>query len=419
MIRRMFHSANSRIRSSGSGHRALDDICLDINKGEFFGIMGANGAGKSTLLRIISGAIFPTSGVVHVETPVRSLDLGTGLNPMLSGRQNLLAMGLAAGLSKNVLISLLDEIIDFSELRDVIDEPLSNYSTGMAMRLAFSLKIYTDANVLVIDESFAVGDARFVLKCTRRLKELCARGITIILASHDGHAIAELCDRALLIDKGRIAFAGDPVSTVDAYYGVLGIARQPEGGPSKIRHEFRELPPTIHSFMEFAVRHEGASFHHGDVHIIGARMFCNGLLSNGVFSHGDSCEIQWLIHARKPVEQLTSGIHIHSKTGAYVFGTSYVHLGRPLNIHEPAYLILAIRFNVLLGPGDYVVSIGVAEPDMKRHAVDGKQHDRFMSAFNICVSDFNPDSYEPIPFFGMINIPAEALSPVLVGADGP
>ena len=200
----------------------LDDISFNINKGEAFGIMGRNGAGKSTLLKLIAGIIVPTRGTIKVRgklTPL--LELGSGFHPELTGRENILINGLILGLSKKEITSLYDQIIDFSELRDVIDQPIRTYSSGMYVRLAFSIAMNVNPDIILLDEVLAVGDAEFSKKSKAKIVEFKKKGKTMILVSHDPNSIVEVCDNGLFLEHGRVAFLGNSADVASKYKAIV------------------------------------------------------------------------------------------------------------------------------------------------------------------------------------------------------
>jgi lipopolysaccharide transport system ATP-binding protein len=393
---------------------ALEDVSLSLRSGECLGIMGRNGAGKSTLLRILAGSLFPTRGEVRARGRVILLDLGVCMHPELSGRVNLLSSGIAIGLSQREVTARLDEMIAFSELGAAIEDPVKTYSTGMTMRLAFSLYAHSDPHLLIVDEALAVGDARFVLKCTRRIEELLAGGMAMLLASHDATMIARMCRRAIVIEAGRVYFDGDPIRAGDAYHTVLGLGAggaPPASDPLPPIAAIRPLAQSSDEFLENAVLRTQESPHTQEVEIIGYKVLRNGAQCGGIFRHGDRCRIEWLIRAHRPVRQLTSGVHLHSEHGVYVFGTSYVHLGVPIEISEAADYLLAIEFPMDVEPGKYVLSLGAAEPDPERNARGGLQLDRVREALEIAVLDFELAEREPVPFLGAFRLAAVAEEP--------
>lgn len=198
--------------------RALDDVSFTAQRGTVTGLIGHNGAGKSTLLKIISGIYPPTSGsVTRQGTLVPMLELGSGFDAELSGRENIFLNGAILGYAKDFLHDKEQEIIDYSELGDFIDRPLKTYSSGMLARLAFSIATVVQPDILIVDEILAVGDERFQRKSRARMLELMSGGATVLFVSHNLNQIRELCDRVVWLEHGRIRAQGDTHSLCDAY----------------------------------------------------------------------------------------------------------------------------------------------------------------------------------------------------------
>jgi teichoic acid transport system ATP-binding protein len=203
---------------------ALKGVSFDVPHGQVLGIVGVNGAGKSTLMRTVAGILPPTSGRVEVHGRVSTLlALGVGFNRKLTGRENVILGGLAAGLTRDRLQAKYDEIAEFAELEDFMDMPMQTYSSGMYGRLAFSVAVNMDPDILLIDEALAVGDARFKRKSFDKMRELCGEDRTILLVSHALGSIEELCDSALWIHKGELRMWDDPDSVVEAYMRFLDV----------------------------------------------------------------------------------------------------------------------------------------------------------------------------------------------------
>jgi lipopolysaccharide transport system ATP-binding protein len=197
---------------------ALNDVSFAVAEGEAFGIIGGNGAGKSTLLRVIAGIIPPTHGEVTTRGVVAPIiELGTGFDGELSGRENILFNGSLLGRSRAFMRQCEEEIIEFSGIRDFIEVPLRTYSTGMIARLAFAIATQVDAEIVLLDEVLAVGDAAFRTKCDARIRRFHETGATILLVSHDLTSVRELCTRAAWIDHGRLVACGDANDVADAY----------------------------------------------------------------------------------------------------------------------------------------------------------------------------------------------------------
>ena len=209
-----FYNVNKKI--------VLKDISFKIFEGETLGIVGRNGAGKTTLLRILSGTIEPSSGSYILNGSLSSiLELGTGFHDDLTGRQNIIMGGLAMGIKRKVIEMKMQQIIDFSELEDVIDDKFSTYSSGMKARLTFSTAIANEPDILIVDEALSVGDAAFQVKCFNWFQKLKSQNKTILLVSHDTNTITKLCDKALLIENGEIAKFGDPFTVTNFYQKIL------------------------------------------------------------------------------------------------------------------------------------------------------------------------------------------------------
>lgn len=197
---------------------ALRNVSFEIKKGEVLGIIGHNGAGKSTLLKVISGIMKPTNGHVTVNgTVVPMLELGSGFDFDLTGRENIFLNGAILGYSEKFLKEKYEEIVAFSELGQFIDVPLRNYSSGMVVRLAFSIATVVNPDILIVDEILAVGDADFQAKSKKRMLELMSGGTTVLFVSHSLGQVREMCSRVLWLEHGEIVMAGDTAAVCDAY----------------------------------------------------------------------------------------------------------------------------------------------------------------------------------------------------------
>jgi ABC-type polysaccharide/polyol phosphate transport system ATPase subunit len=197
---------------------AVNNVSFTVRSGEMMAIIGRNGSGKSTLLKVIAGIYRPTSGRVQVNGTIAPLlELGAGMHAELTGRENILLNGLLMGFSKNQMLEREERIIAFAEIGDFIDVPVKQYSSGMYMRLAFSVATEVDPDILIIDEILAVGDIGFQQKCFERLKRFRESGKTILFVTQTMDQVVKLCDRAILLDRGQIQFQGDPREAVEIY----------------------------------------------------------------------------------------------------------------------------------------------------------------------------------------------------------
>jgi lipopolysaccharide transport system ATP-binding protein len=197
----------------------LNDVNFDIKKGETVGIIGKNGAGKSTLLKLIAGVSFPTSGTLEVKGKIAPLiELGAGFHPELSGKENIFLNGVILGMDEKYLVEIFEEIVAFSELdMKFIYTPVKYYSSGMYMRLAFSVAIFTQPEILLVDEILAVGDTAFQRKCMKKMEEFKKQGVTIIYVSHAMKTVSDFCERVLYLKNGEIKYTGSAQEAVSIY----------------------------------------------------------------------------------------------------------------------------------------------------------------------------------------------------------
>ena len=217
----IFKRSSKRKRGYETQH-VLNDVSFEIKKGEFFGIVGKNGSGKSTLLKLLAGIYAPDSGLVQVNgslTPF--IELGVGFNPELTGRENVYLNGALLGFSRDEMNEMYDDIISFAEIEKFMDQKLKNYSSGMQVRLAFSIAIRAKSDILLIDEVLAVGDAAFQAKCYDYFYELKKSDTTVVFISHDRSSLERFCNRGVLIDNGKIIEAGKMDTVLDAYTEVV------------------------------------------------------------------------------------------------------------------------------------------------------------------------------------------------------
>jgi lipopolysaccharide transport system ATP-binding protein len=211
--------------------RALDDVSFEVRQGDRLGIIGRNGAGKSTLLKILSRVVEPTRGRIELRGRISSLlEVGTGFHPELTGRENILLNGAVLGMSRRETARKMDEIIAFAEVEKFVDTPVKFYSSGMYVRLAFSVSAHLDPDVLILDEVLAVGDVKFQQKCMEKMRVIGSEGRTLLFVSHSAQSITQLCQTALWLDHGRVARMGESSEVVQAYLAADDDAPPVEGG---------------------------------------------------------------------------------------------------------------------------------------------------------------------------------------------
>jgi len=215
-------------QSSSEEFWALRDVDLEIGAGQTVGLIGPNGSGKSTLLKVLSGILAPTTGTVAVRGRIASLlELGAGFNGELTGRENVILGGLAAGIKREQLAEKYDDIVAFAELEDFIDMPMRTYSSGMYGRLAFSVAVNMDPDILLIDEALSAGDAHFKEKARAKMDELAAKARTMLIVSHGLSTIKDMCDEAIWLHKGELMMRSDPQSVINGYTRFLKVGETP------------------------------------------------------------------------------------------------------------------------------------------------------------------------------------------------
>ena len=322
--------------------KAVVDVSFEVNEGETLGIVGQNGAGKSTILKLLTGILIPDTGSVHVTGKITGLlELGTGFNSEFSGIDNIIHNATYLGLSRHEIDQRLDEIIAFTELNGFINEPIKTYSSGMVMRLAFSVAIHADPRAFVVDEALSVGDAYFQQKCIKKIKEFKDKGGSIVFVSHDMNAVKVLCDQAILLDKGRVIDSADPETIINAYNFL--IARKSKG--EEIRYQ-----------------DEDPSSGYGNRKVVIEKVFLvdkNNTVSE-IFISGHTFKIAVRLLGRERVEDLTLGILIRDKFGQDMYGTNTHHLKKKMKIEANEVILVTYGFEEFnLGPGKYSVTVAI------------------------------------------------------------
>lgn len=331
----------SKERRKYENRTVLKDISFSVKKGEAIGLIGHNGCGKSTTLKLLTKIMYPDSGTITMRGRVSSLiELGAGFHPDMSGRENIYINASIFGLSKREIDRRLDDIIAFSELEEFIDNPVRTYSSGMYMRLAFSVAINVDADILLIDEILAVGDVNFQAKCFARLREIKAHGTTIVIVSHSLGQIEQICDRSLWIHEGLIKAEGKPRDIHPEYLDFMGEKRQEiaqkererqeakkaaETAEAKVEEEKRELPENQEASegpQPEQVQEVKKRWGNGDARIRTVTMLnCKGK-QQSVFKTGEHVKLQIVYDVKKKVKDAVFGIGIFRVDGVQCYGTN-------------------------------------------------------------------------------------------------
>jgi len=316
-------------RNNSEGHftTAVKDLTLRIPRGASVGIIGSNGSGKSTLLKLITGIYRPSSGSVSVNGRIAALiELGAGFHPDFTGRENLFLGGAIHGLSRQAIEDKLDEIVRFAELENVIDDPVRTYSSGMFMRLGFSLAVHTDPDILIVDEVLAVGDAAFVSKCKERIALLKKEGKTLLLVTHDLDAVERWCDEALWLNNGVCCDRGDPRRVIDSYREYVEKGEESELLSREVVQSEKEEKEQENDQSETSFKDvedlEATRWGSREIEITGASLKKEDGKSARVFHPNDRVvlEIEYQMH--EELKDIVFGIGIERSDGVVVHGTN-------------------------------------------------------------------------------------------------
>jgi ABC-2 type transport system ATP-binding protein/lipopolysaccharide transport system ATP-binding protein len=355
---------------------ALDNVSFQVEKGTTFGVIGENGSGKSTLLKIITGIAKPTSGCVSVDGKVSALiELGAGFHPEISGRENIFINGIMLGLSKKEISEKFDDIVRFAELEEFIDAPVKTYSSGMHMRLGFSVAINVNPDILLIDEVLAVGDASFVPKCLDRIDDFRRRKKTILFVSHDLSTVEKICDRVIWLKHGKIQTMGEPKRVVDAY--LQDVAEKQE-------EDFERRQQEIEVEESFEEERRENRWGKREIEIKKVRLKGLNGKEKHVFSPDEGMVIEMDVMAYSKIKDFVFGVGIYNPKGISCYGTN-------TNLEE--YIPQTIE-----GEGRVVFRIdkldlinGTYYLDVATHKKDGYPYDYHRNLYSFMVSSTNKD----------------------------
>lgn len=344
---------------------ALRDITFSVKPGRALGIMGRNGSGKSTLLHLLGGVMQPNEGSVAVRGRIGALiELGSGYQPDMTGLENVFMCGVVAGLTRREVARKIDDIVAFSELENFIDNPYRTYSSGMQMRLAFSVAAHTEPEILLIDEVLSVGDIAFQKKCLGKVTELKEGGCTMVLVTHDIDKIPEICDEALWIHAGQIAGIGEPGRVIDEYKAVMSRKTQYRT-PSDV--PVRSTPSGVE------LRANENRFGSLEVEIAGIRLLSSHGFEVSEIESGTSLKVEINYAASKPVNAPIFGVTISSRDRSDYLDLSTDSSGITLPLLQGQGKIELTLDRVDLHSGSYFVDIGVYEANWE-YAYDFHWH---------------------------------------------
>lgn len=320
---------------------ALRDVSFDLRRGEVLGVLGRNGSGKSTLLQLVAGLLVPSEGRIEVRGVTSALlELGAGFNPEFTGRENIFLSGAVYGFSRAQMEERFDDIAAFADIGPHLDQPVKTYSTGMFARLAFSVAIQVDPDILLVDEVLSVGDMGFQAQCFRRIEEMREQGATILFVSHDLNAVMSLCERAVLLDAGRLAAEGTPKQVVDEYIQLLG------------RHEAPSRSTRSGAPAAPARRAEIA-----DVRLLNSR----GEATVRPYS-GEKCRLECRVVFHAEVERPVVSLQFKTLLGLVVFDVATLYTGKslpPCRAGDELRVRLDVALN--LAAGRYRIGAGVSD----------------------------------------------------------
>ncbi len=355
---------------------AVKDLSLDVQQGEVFGIIGRNGAGKSTLLKLLSQITAPTRGTIRVKGTIASLlEVGTGFHPELTGRENVFLNGAILGMPRAATEARLDEIVEFSGCGKYIDTPIKRYSSGMIVRLGFSVAAHLDCDTLVVDEVLAVGDIDFRRRCIEKMQNVAASGRTILLVSHNMTTMSRLCDRCAILDQGRLGFVGDPSTAIDQYLQqyidtppVVDLAEfEPRSGSQRAR------------FEKFWIEDKTGS-------------------PTQIVSSGDTVQLCFELRSNAgSIEDVDIGFSIHELNGDAITGMYSTMTGQQYSAGEQARTVRCRLNNLPLPEGRYTIAV--------RMTARGEELDwprGMVAAFDVIDGDFygqgSPSHHQNLKF---------------------
>ncbi len=306
---------------------ALKEISFEITRGEAFGIVGHNGAGKSTILKLLSGIMRPTKGTIDVNGSLSALiEVGAGFHPDLTGRENIYLNGTILGMARREIELRFDEIVEFSGLSDFIDTPVKRYSSGMYARLGFAVAAHVDAEILVVDEVLSVGDHMFQKKCLDRMNTVIQNGTTVVFVSHNLQAVADLCGRSLLLDRGQMMSIGPIEEVIQSYMGLSYASRNREGHKARI--------------VSVSLRGEDGA--------------------NMRFDSGERAWIDVELEGLADCEGLAVVLDMLDRSGYNVFNTSTERLGEePFSLRSGSTYSCSFQLDLNLANGAYDIEITV------------------------------------------------------------
>ncbi len=375
------------------GFWALKDVSFEIKKGETVGIIGRNGSGKSTLLQLICGTLNPTSGGIQTNGRIAALlELGSGFNPEFTGRENIYMNASVLGLSKEEIDARFDDIVAFADIGDFIEQPVKTYSSGMAVRVAFAVIAHVDADILIIDEALAVGDAFFTQKCMRFLRKFMENG-TVLFVSHDTSAVISLCKYAIWINKGGISKLGVAKEVVEAYtqftlqeiYGdkvnlkSVEISKTPDQEEKK--NKFTGVTIDEETSVTYVAQlNDSSGWESGKANILSVRLLDRDGHDLPNLQGGELVNLEIIASVNESIYSPIIGWLVKDRLGQALFGeNTYTYVNPPLFVNAKEKIKAVFEFHIPLIPnGEYAMSVSIAEGDPFEHTQHHLLHEALL-----------------------------------------
>lgn len=333
---------------------AIKGISFDVEQGECVGIIGLNGSGKSTLLKILTGVIIHTEGTVEINGKVSALlELGAGFNPEYSGLENIYLNTMLMGYTRKETNEKLDQILEFADIGDFINQPVKIYSSGMFVRLAFAIAITIDPDILIIDEALSVGDVFFQQKCYKKIKEFAGKS-TVLIVSHDLNAITKFCQRIIVMNYGEIVYNGEPTEAISQYFRV-------KQGQIKEKQQ-NDVVENVKQFENYKV--PNTKDYSGKMDVVIEKYYYE--IDKNPFGemceNGNEVDIRMLVHSERDIENLIVGYQVRDKYGNEMFGeTSLTSKVEQFSLHSGMNLITFSYTWPEVREGDYFITLGIGE----------------------------------------------------------
>ncbi len=351
--------------------RALSNVSFQVKKGETLGVVGQNGAGKSTLLKIIAGILSPSSGRVQVNGKPTMLELGSGFNPQMTGVENIYFNGMLRGFTKKEMKSKLDDILEFADIGNFAYQRVRTLSSGMFSRLAFAAAVHIDPEILIVDETLSVGDAYFSVKSMNKMRELMSSGCTVLFVSHNPQSIRAVCDRAILIDQGKLVESGTPADVMDLYQNIIlrkihqkNLVDKTHKEPSATTAKPAKKEPEKGKDRKPGGVAKGANTDNpatGEAELVSLCLYNEKGDEIAYIVSEEKLKAVFTVKALKDIEEPHFGLTIRDKYGNPAFATTTYHLNmQPASLKKGQLAEVVFEYDFNLQVGVYSLDVGVA-----------------------------------------------------------